>query len=176
MMLTGIKNWFFYNAFKRTVRPKNQDNLGINPLHSICILFDGTSESDLNSVKKINKLFGVGNRSIQFLAFINTKDPIDNMDFPAYNLKNVNWYGLPSGEKVSEFIQCKGDILMVLCKSMLPHFEYIIENSECKFVIGPSLQKAEKYFDVMVEISEEDQTEHLINKVLTAIDKIAIKL
>lgn len=174
-MLTGIKNWFFYNAFKRTERPKGHDTRGINPLDSICILFDGTVESDVNSVKKFKKLLGGGGRSIQSFAFINTKDPLDNIDFSAYNIKNINWYGLPSGEKISEFIQCKGDILIVLCKSMLPHFEYIIAHSECKFVIGPSIRQAEKYFDIIVELSDKDQTEQLINNVLTAIDKIAIK-
>jgi len=174
-MLTGIKNWFFYNAFKRTERPKGLDNRGINPLHSICILFDGTLESDLNSVKKFKKLLSIGNRSIQSLAFIATQDSMDNIDYPAYNLKNISWYGLPTGEKVSEFTQFKGDILIVLCTSLLPHFEYIIAHSECKFVIGPSIKKSEKYFDIIVALSDEDQTEQLINKVLTAIDKIAIK-
>lgn len=175
-MLKIIKDWLFYRAFDSNARPNGHRSNGINNMHTICILFDGTEEEDRKIVHKFKKTISPdGKRNIKSLAFINNQLPLDNIDYSAYNLQNIKWYGLPLGEKVAEFIQFKCDILIVLCKSMLPHFEYIIAHAESKFVIGPSIDKSEKYFDIIIDADASINIENLIKKILTAIDKIAIK-
>ena len=101
--------------------------------------------------------------------------PLDNIDYAAYNQKNVKWYGIPFGEKVEEFIHFNFDILIVLCKKMLPHYEYIIAHSEAKFIMGTALNKAEKYFNLMVDTGESQDIDDMISSVMKGAEKIAIK-
>jgi hypothetical protein len=175
-MLQSIKNWIFYKEFASDARPNRNRVNGLNAMQSICIIFEGTEENERKIVHKFKKMINPdGKKEIKSLAFINNALPLDNLDYAAYNLKDLKWTGKPFGEKVDEFVHYKFDLLIVLCKNMLPHFEYIIAHSESSFVIGPSISKSEKYFDMTVEISSQENTDILIKKIITAIDKIAIK-
>jgi hypothetical protein len=52
-------------------------------------------------------------RSIKSLAFIDNALPFDNVDYAMHTIKkNINWYGVPFGEKVEEFIRKKFDLLI----------------------------------------------------------------
>ncbi|MBK8628181.1 MAG: hypothetical protein IPN86_22280 [Saprospiraceae bacterium] len=175
-MLQSIKKWFFSKEFKSDARPKGHQTSGLNSMQSVAILFDGTDETERKIVHKFKKSINPdGKKDIKSLAFINNQLPLDNIDYAAYNLKNIKWYGLPFGEKVEEFVHLKFDILIVIVSKMLPHYEYIIAHSDVKFVIGPSIFNAEKYFDLTVEISENESSDIVIKKIMKAIDKVALK-
>lgn len=175
-MFENLKSWMLYKEFAKDARPYGRHTTGINAVQSVCILFDGTDEVERKTVHKFKKkLAPDGKRSVRSLAFINNSLPLDNMDYAAYNLKNIKWFGMPFGEKVDEFLQYNYDILIVLCKKMLPHYEYIIAHSKAHFAIGPSIDKASKYFDITVQMESNDSTDQLISKIIESIDKISIK-
>ena len=174
-MIDRIKNWLFYREFD-TPKHVKHTSVSINPVSSICILFDGTNEDDRKKVHHLKKTLNLsGKRTIKSLAFIDNNLPLDNIDYSAYNQKNVKWYGIPFGEKVEEFIHLNFDILIVLCKRMLPHYEYIIAHSEAKFIMGAALNKAEKYFNLMVDMGESPDIDDMIRSILKSAEKIAIK-
>jgi hypothetical protein len=174
-MIDRIKNWLFYREFD-TPKHVKHTSVSINPVSSICILFDGTNEDDRKKVHQLKKTLNLsGKRNIKSLAFIDNSLPLDNIDYAAYNQKNVKWYGIPFGEKVEEFIHFNFDILIVLCKKMLPHYEYIIAHSEAKFIMGTALIKAEKYFNLMVDTGESQDIDDMISSVMKGAEKIAIK-
>lgn len=175
-MFEKIKQWFFYRDFKKNARSQAQEQRGINPLQSICILFDGTSEDERKIVHKFKKsISGDNGREIRSLAFIDNALPLDNIDYNAYNLKNITWTGKPFGEKIEEFINYKFDLMIILTKKMLPHFEYIVAHAQSKFLIGPSIDHAEKYFNITVDSAENETTDDQLKKIIKAINKIAIK-
>ena len=177
-MIAKIKEWFFYRDF--TVKDNMPESIraNINKEQNICILYDGTTETDRKSLHRFKKLLngnGTGNRNIKSLAFIDNALPLDNVDYAAYNHKNIKWHGVPFGEKVEEFINLPSDILIVLCKNMLPHFEYIVAHSSTDFIVGPFLKKSEKYFNLIVETENMDSLEKLSQSIIKGIDKIAVK-
>lgn len=175
-MVNSIKNWLLHQKFESKARPNEPTSTGINTLQSIGILFDGTDEEERKVVHKFKKNINPDQkRDIKSLAFINNKLPLDNIDYSAYNLKDVKWFGLPFGEKIDEFIQYNFDLLIVISKQMLPHTEYIVAHSKSKFIIGTGLELAEKYFDIIVDVENSDSTNVILNKITTAINKIAIK-
>jgi len=58
---------------------------------------------------------------------------------------------------------------------MLPHYEYIFAHSQANFIIGPSITRAEQYFDMIVDNTEASTTKALINKIIQAVNTIAVK-
>ena len=172
-MFKKIKKYFFYQAFNTNdVKRK----AGINKIDSVCILFDGTDESERKIVHKFKKQINpLGNKLVKSLAFINNRLPLDNIDYDAYNLKDVNWYGIPKSEKVTEFINYDFDLLIVLCNRMLPHFEFIVAHSQSRFIIGPAITRSTRYFHMIVDSPESNDSNVLIQKIIEAIDSISIK-
>ena len=175
-MIERIKRWFFEKDLNAQLISKKNIRNGVNAAAVIGILFDGTSEEDRKIVHKFKKQLNPnGNKKVKSLAFIQNKLPLDNIDYDAYNQKDVKWFGVPFGEKVEEFIQTNFDILIVLCEKMRPHFEFIIAKSQETFVIGPNIERSEQYFTFIVDNKESVGLQNLINKIIVGIDKIAIK-
>ena len=175
-MLDKIKQWFFYNDFKRVLKDKKPSVPVVNSINSICILFDGSSEDDRKAIHRIKKKLNANEKkTIKSLAFINNNLPLDNVDYAAYNLKSIKWYGIPFGEKVDEFINLNFDVLIVLCQKMLPHFEYIIAHSKSAFIIGPNINKAETYFNFILETDNYSDIQNIMDKLVSNLHKVAIK-
>ena len=113
-MIEKIKRWFFDKELNVQLKNNGAVRNGVNAAASIGILFDGTLEADRKTVHKFKKqLNPSGAKQIKSLAFIQNKLPLDNIDYNAYNEKDVKWYGVPFGEKVEEFIQYNFDILII---------------------------------------------------------------
>jgi len=175
-MIERIKRWFFDKDLAALHVVKRDVKSGINVAASIGILFDGTLEADRKTIHKFKKLLNPNRaKQIKSLAFIQNNLPLDNVDYNAYNQKDIKWYGVPFGEKVEEFIQNNFDILIVLCEKMRPHFEFIIAQSKATFIIGPNIDKSEQYFTFIVDNSNSVGIQTLIDKIIVSIDKIAIK-
>ncbi len=175
-MIERIKRWFFEKDLNAQIIAKKNIKNEVNTAAVIGIIFDGTSEDDRKIVHKFKKqLNPSGNKQVKSLAFIQNKLPLDNVDYNAYNQKEVKWYGVPFGEKVEEFIQTNFDILIVLCEKMRPHFEFIIAKSQTTFVIGPNIERSEKYFTFIVDSKESKGLQNLIEKIIVGIEKIAVK-
>jgi hypothetical protein len=109
-MIDKIKAWFFYRDFRVDGLTNKDQNAGLNSEQNIAVLFDGTSEEDRKKVHRFKKKLNPdGKKNIKSLAFIDNALPLDNVDYAAYNKKNIKWYGVPFGAKVEEFIQEKSD-------------------------------------------------------------------
>lgn len=174
-MFKQIRKWLFYKAFSNKNIRINSGNT-VNPVRNVCILFDGTEEDQRKIVHQFKKTIAAGGRSdVKSLAFINNRLPLDNVDYAAYNLKQINWYGIPNGEKVEAFINNNYDMMIVLIKKMLPHFEYIIAHSNAKFIVGPAITRAENYFDLIVEMPKSTDTNELINNIIKMVNLVAVK-
>lgn len=175
-MLKSLRKWMFYRSFNLADQAKKPANIQVNPMRSVCILFDGSEEEQRKRVHQFKKMMSQEGRSeVKSLAFVNNRLPLDNVDYAAYNLKDINWYGIPSGERVQTFIKYDFDLMIVLCKKMLPHYEYIIAHSGAHFKVGPDITRAEKYFDLIVDLPKSMDTGLLINNIIQAVNLVAVK-
>lgn len=175
-MINKIKDWFFYREMNQTAKKRTSRATGINLAQRINILFDGTDEEDRKTVHKFKKQLNPNQKkTVKSLAFVNNDLPLDNVDYAAYNKKNLKWYGVPFGNKVVEFTACECDLMIVLSKNMLKHFEYIIAHSEAAFIVGPAIEHAEDYFDLIIDFGETGNLEMMIKELVSGIDTVATK-
>ncbi|MGE0019633.1 MAG: hypothetical protein AB7S72_08210 [Draconibacterium sp.] len=78
----------------------------------------------------------------------------------ALTVKELNWWGLPRHEKVSEFVDMNFDILFNLALSQNLALEYITALSQAKFKVGSS-QDTNNYFDLNINIGENNDALYL---------------
>ncbi|MBK9735947.1 MAG: hypothetical protein IPO92_13715 [Saprospiraceae bacterium] len=175
-MIEQIKQWFLYREFKVIDKSQKSAVSKVNSGNKISILFNGTSEDDRKIIHKFKKVLNPsGQKNIKSLAFIDNTLPLDNVDYDAYNNINLKWYGLPFGPKIDEFIHQHSDIFVVLCERMLPHYEYIIAHANADFIIGPNIDKSEKYFNLIIDTLGKPGLQTLIDKIILNTDKISVK-
>lgn len=175
-MIKGIQKWLFYRSFDVGTKKNTQQIHTVNQLKSVGILFDGTIESERKMVHQFKKYISQsGKIDVKSLAFVNNRLPLDNVDYAAFNRKKINWYGIPSGEKVNDFIKNNFDLLIVLTKKMLPQYEYIIAHSSAKFKVGPAIKRAENYLELIVELPKDNSTESLQHNILKTLNLVAFK-
>lgn len=168
----NLKKWFFNKNLQTPIFKEKV--AGFNPQKNIAILFEGTDEEDRKTVHAFKKRLKNSNSfNVKSLAFVNNKLPLDNVDYAAYNLKDVNWYGKPSGPKVEGFILGPWDILIFLGEKMHPHFEFIVRHINASFIIGTSLDKDSSYFHLTVESQQNDTLDKKINTIIKSIELIS---
>lgn len=175
-MIDSIKRWFFNKDLNSGLSTQKEVKEAVNAANAIGIVFDGTSEDDRKIVHKFKKRLNPnGDKQVNSIAFIQNNLPLDNVDYNAYNQKDLKWYGVPFGDKVEEFINSNFDILIVLCEKMRPHFEFIIAHSKANFIIGPNIDKSKQYFTFIIDSSDSIGLQTLIDRIILSIDNIAIK-
>jgi hypothetical protein len=175
-MLKKLKSTLFYRAFREKITKSPQIPVISIKGGSVSVLFNGTREDDRKTVHRLKKkLIAAGASSFKSLAYIDNKLPLENVDYAAYNKRNVNWYGVPSGEEVDAFIQLPANILIVLCPEMLPHFEYIIAHAQARFIIGPDISRSTTYFNLTVQYPRTENLQDMINALIKAVDVVAEK-
>jgi hypothetical protein len=172
-MIGRIRRWFLMQKIKEVAVPaKKSVRQTLNPALKIAILFDGTSEEDRKTIHKFKKQLSTGGRQIVSLAFINNKLPLDNVDYQAYNLRDVNWFGMPSGEKTNAFIQSEFDVILAFIRNMQPHFEYIFATSHSRMIIGPAVKGAEHYFHHITDTRTDTGLEVIISDIIKCVSKV----
>jgi hypothetical protein len=78
----------------------------------------------------------------------------------ALTVKELNWWGLPRHEKVSEFVDMNFDILFNIAHSQNLALDYITALSQAKFKVGSSAGD-NNYFDLNINIDENNDALYL---------------
>lgn len=81
-------------------------------------------------------------------------------DANALTVKELNWWGLPRHEKVSEFVDMNFDILLNIALSQNLALDYITALSQAKFKVGSSPNPS-NYFDLNINIGENNDALYL---------------
>ncbi|QIA07988.1 hypothetical protein G0Q07_09725 [Draconibacterium halophilum] len=72
-------------------------------------------------------------------------------------INDLNWWGIPKPEKVSDFIEMKLDLLLCLASEKNYAVDYITALSHAKFKIGSS-ETDNSYFDLNIKIGQNKDT------------------
>jgi hypothetical protein len=171
-MFQAIKEWFFRRALP--VRKKHSPPYSVNPCRDILILFDGTLPENRDKVANfVSKLSAAKKRQIHCLAYIDTKEAVQDDRFPYFTKKEVGWSGIPSGEQVHLFLTYKADLLLIFCTQLVAPMEYVIAATQAAFVVGPNLHGLQPYCHLLAETGEQPAFSFVISQILHSIDAVA---
>ena len=106
-----------------------------------------------NYVKKIKEELGI--TRIMALGFFDEKELPHylhtKLNFDAFCLKDLNWYRIPHGNTVQNFIAEEYDILIDLTlRDHLP-LQYIVAKSKARFKVGRLSDSNAHFLDMMID-------------------------
>jgi hypothetical protein len=106
-----------------------------------------------NYVKKLKDELGL--HRIQCLGYADVKDlPAylnAKLNFDAFCLKDLNWYRIPGGSTVNNFVQEDHDVLIDLTLDDHLPLQYVVAKSRARFKVGRLSDSNKRFLDMMID-------------------------
>jgi hypothetical protein len=171
-VLDSIKEWLGRRALLREASPDRRP-VAKNLAQSVKvgILYMATDEQAQaqvrNYVKKIKEELGI--TRIMALGFSDEKTLPHylhpKLNFDAFCQKDLNWYRIPHGNVVQNFIAEENDILIDLSlRDHLP-LQYIVAKSRSRFKVGRLGDTNSHFLDMMIDTAGANSLPQLISNI-----------
>ena len=166
-----INQFLFLRELKLNQRVKSVCN--IDEAKSIGILYDATSEENINKIKPFVSYFFELRKDVKALGYVNDKKlsycHTPKLQYDFFYQKDLNWFYKPQNYIIDNFVKRDYDILINLCDSSCIPIKYLVAKSIASFKIGMYVENFDIY-DLMIELKKEksilklmDEIKHYIN-------------
>ena len=171
-LLDVIKEWLGRRALVREAMPDRKPvakNLGQSV--KVGIIYYVTDEAAhghvRNYVKKIKEELGIN--KIMALGYFDQKEPPfylhAKLNFDVFSLKDLNWYRIPHGNVVQNFISEEYDVLIDLTVHDHLPLQYVLAKSKARFKVGRQSDANAYFLDMMIDTAGADSLPQLIANV-----------
>ena len=171
-LLDRIKEWMGRRALVREVQPDRKPvakNLAMSvKVGLIYLASDELAHNQVrNYVKKIKEELGL--TRIMALGYCEEKvlphylHP--KLNFDVFSLKDLNWYRIPHGNVVQNFVAEEFDVLIDLTVHDLLPLQYVLAKSKARFKVGRQSTTNAHFLDMMIDTAGADSLPQLIANV-----------
>jgi len=161
-----VGKWVFQRELKTNKRTKEVCNL--DNAQSIGILYDATSEEQINMVKPFVSYFFDLKKDVKALGYVNSKQlsfhHTPKLQYDFFYQKDLNWYYKPQNYIIDNFVKKEYDILINLCDSSIIPIKYLVASSIAHFKIGIHEENYEIY-DLMISLKDDKSMEKLMHEI-----------
>lgn len=149
-----LRSMAFQRQLKRGLQerktPKGKSEVNLSNAKQIGILFNATAVDDRSRILKYASQLRDQGKQVSLLGFLEDQTELEQLAFPAYNKKGLDWAGRPKAESIKAFMQQPFDLLMNIDLSPGAHEGFITALSRAKLRVGPSTEHTECY-DLMID-------------------------
>jgi len=161
----------FYYLRKESLKyRKNKQTVNINDAKSIGIIYKVTDENLNKEVVGFIKLLQNKNIDVYGLGFVDYKN-IPHYCYPSlkhiFISKNkINWYYKAKGNEINDFISKDFDILIDLTMDLYLPGQFILSQSNARFIVGKYHENTEHYYDMMLKVDSGISIKDYINSIV----------
>jgi len=161
--LQGIRENFgrklLHSKAKKVDRRKTYNNL--ESAQTVGILFDATSDQDIEAVRKFASSLDKAGKRIDALGMLRTKAELsshtDRVGVNFFAAEECSLLCYPKSVMALQFISQKFDILLNLCPESSITTDYIVSMSRASFKVSSQLDD-EEYADFILQFGKETTT------------------
>ena len=154
-----VGKWVFKRELKINKRRKEVCNL--ESAKSIGILYDASSEEQINLVRPFVSFFFDLKKDVKALGFVNAKElsycHVPKLQYDFFYKKDLNWYYKPQNYIIDNFIKKEHDILINLTDSSVIPIKYLVASSLAHFKI--------EIYDLMISLTDDRSQQKLMNEI-----------
>lgn len=171
-LLDRIKEWLGRRRLLREALAERKAVVrNLAQAGKVGIVYHVTDEASFqqvrNYVKKVKEELGI-NR-IMALGFVDEKQLPHYMhaklNFDAFTQKELNWYRIPSGNTVENFIAEEYEVLIDLTLEDVLPVQYIVARSRARFKVGRYSETNRHLLDMMIDMAGSQSLPQLITQV-----------
>jgi hypothetical protein len=167
-----IKEWLGRRALLREDMPDRKPvPRNLADAGKVGIVYLATDEAAYNHVrnyvKKVKEELGI--HRIQCIGYVDQKDlphfMIPKLNFDPFCQKDLNWYRIPGGNTVNNFIAEEFEILIDLSLQDYLPVQYIVAKSRARFKVGRYSENGKRFLDMMIDMAGGQSLPQLITQV-----------
>jgi len=173
-LINDIKSYLYNNSLRKELfnRKVNRQSIDLEHASSIGILINASNLEETEAILKYAEKLQNQGKKVQILGFFDDKKIRSNLNFNHFNRKLVNFFDVPKGQVIVDFIYQPFDLLIICFYTENQTLEYIAANSKAHFRIGALTNKTH-CFDVILNISEPtNPTKFFIKEMETILKKM----
>ena len=161
-----INQFLFLRELKLNQRVKSVCN--VDEAKSIGILYDATSEENINKIKPFVSYFFELRKDVKALGYVNDKKlsycHTPKLQYDFFYQKDLNWFYKPQNYIIDNFVKRDYDILINLCDSSCIPIKYLVAKSIARFKIGMYEENFDIY-DLMIELKNKKSIQKLMDEI-----------
>lgn len=171
-LIDDIKHYLYNNSLRKELfnRKVNTQSTDLQNASSIGILINASNVKETEAILKYAEKLQNQGKKVQILGFFNDTKIRSNLNFNHFNRKLVNFFDVPKGQIIFDFIYQPFDLLINCFFTENQTLEYIAANSNAHFRIGALANKTH-CFDVILNISEPNNPTNFFIKEMESILK-----
>jgi hypothetical protein len=176
-IVTDIKHWYGNWKLKRSdlEEKRKRQVFNLSGANRITILFEGTEPKDVQRVKTFVNELSKGKELVSALGYVNEKDKsfehMSTLHFDFFSNDELNWYGMPQGMVIDNFLKEDYDILIDLSLKEFYPLTYMAVASPAKFKVGRSREDI-NVFDLTIDNKKDQSLEVLIKEITHYLNRI----
>ncbi|NNC94068.1 MAG: hypothetical protein HKN92_00790 [Chitinophagales bacterium] len=163
----AIKEYFHKVALNKQLKTvvASRDFVNMENARSVGILYDATLPNNNIIVTKFAEKLKLNNKKVNVLGYVDDKKSETHPLNPLFNNKDLNWFLLPSNDKIKHFINEEFDILInAFIGERLP-LEYISALSKAKYRVGPYSESKTHCYELMINMGEKQDLQYLLDQI-----------
>ncbi len=156
----------FQRELKTNKRLKEVCNL--DSAKSIGILYEATTESQLELIKPFVDYFFNLKKDVKALGYVNSRElsflHTPKLQYDFFYQKDLNWYYRPQNYIIDNFVKKDYDILINLCDNNCLPIKYLVASSIARFKIGID-EEDNQIYDLMISLDEDNSIIRLMHEI-----------
>lgn len=177
-IVTKVRNkaadYFLLRDYKKVKRKPHVRNLAQS--RNIGILFEAHSKEDIDVVRFFVSQLKDRSRKISVLGYVSNKQLLlalksDN-EFDFISKADFSWYFKPQNYVIKNFMSDGFDILIDLSLKKNPALLYVAAFTDAKMKVARFDDKLKEYYDLMLDMGNDNSLKFLINQIKHYITKI----
>ena len=138
------------------------------------IIYDSTLPGNDIAATKIAEWLRNKGKEVTVLGYLHEKEITSKEDVEIFNLKDVNWYGVPKTDRVKKFCDTHFDVLLCGITDDNRPLDYIAYMSKAKCRVGPYIQGKTGAFELMVNIEKGLNLKTALEKMIMLLNLIKL--
>ncbi|MBI2968006.1 MAG: hypothetical protein HYY40_09355 [Bacteroidetes bacterium] len=159
-------NLVYRNRLAKSKRTRKVYNF--DQAHSIGIIYDATDKDNYEKVKAFVQYLKDQKKQVRSLGYFSTRYPgyifHPKLEFSSFSVKNVNFFLIPGGIEVRNFMNEEFNILIDLNMNNSFPLQYICGLSKANFKVGIT-GNGHDIYDMMIHIEKKKTLENLLDQV-----------
>ncbi|MEL6276769.1 MAG: hypothetical protein AAFQ37_06135 [Bacteroidota bacterium] len=155
-IVANVKKVLFQRRLLREIQRRKPDYQPrvVNPdtAKTIAILFPADSVDDRKTVEAYRQARKQSGLRTELLGYFTKHVGNSSFGFDHFSNKDLNWYGIPGGERVEKFLERPCDLLMCLGNAGHKQLDFLASLKDAGLRVGPYSEAPDNPYDVLFSI------------------------
>lgn len=171
-IIDSIRNYFYESVLRQRGQGAPRSITNLADAKTVGIIYDSSMPGYDGIISQYAESLRSRGKTVEVLAYLNDKKIDQKPGVNIFNKKAVNWYGIPTDDRVAAFCNKNFDLLICAITEESRPLEYMAFMSKAKYRVGPFAESKTRLFDLMIQLDGRRDLGYLLQQATHFLDNI----